>query len=64
MPAGQTQHIITLFVHGSLVENVHPGDRVSVTGIYRATPIRVNPVQRSVNAVYRTSLDVAINSLF
>jgi len=57
-PSAQTQHTITLYVHGSLVENVHPGDRVSVTGIYRATPIRISPVQRSVNAVYHTSLDV------
>ena len=58
MPAGQTQHTITLFVHGSLVESVHPGDRVSVTGIYRATPVRMNPVQRAVHSIYRTSIDV------
>ncbi|CAK5075564.1 unnamed protein product [Meloidogyne enterolobii] len=58
MPAGQTQHSVTLFVHGSLVESVHPGDRCSVTGIYRATPIRVNPLQRTVHSIYRTSIDV------
>uniref|UniRef100_A0A1I8B9Q9 DNA replication licensing factor MCM4 n=1 Tax=Meloidogyne hapla TaxID=6305 RepID=A0A1I8B9Q9_MELHA len=58
MPAGQTQHSVTLFVHGSLVESVHPGDRCSVTGIYRATPVRVNPLQRTVHSIYRTSIDV------
>ncbi|KAI1713878.1 MCM2/3/5 family domain-containing protein [Ditylenchus destructor] len=57
-PTGQTQHTVTLFVHGSLVENVHPGDRVCVTGIFRGTPIRVNPVQQTVKAVFRTSIDV------
>jgi len=58
MPTGQTQHTITLYVHGSLVESVHPGDRVSVTGIYRANPVRINPIQRAVHSIYRTSIDV------
>ncbi|KAL3079754.1 hypothetical protein niasHS_014036 [Heterodera schachtii] len=58
MPAGQTQHTVTLFVHGALVESVHPGDRITVTGIYRASPVRLNPVQRAVHAIFRTSMDV------
>lgn len=29
-----------------------------VTGIYRATPLRVNPRQRTVKAVYKTYIDV------
>jgi len=58
LPTGLTPHTVTLFVHGSLVESVHPGDRVAVTGIYRATPIRVNPRQRSVKSIFRTSIDV------
>ena len=32
--------------------------RVTVTGIYRATPMRVNPRQRNVKAVYKTYIDV------
>ena len=32
--------------------------RVTVTGIYRATPLRVNPRQRTVKAVYKTYIDV------
>uniref|UniRef100_A0A183V2D3 DNA replication licensing factor MCM4 n=1 Tax=Toxocara canis TaxID=6265 RepID=A0A183V2D3_TOXCA len=58
MPAGQTPHTVTLFVHGNLVESVQPGDRVSVTGIYRAMPVRINPLMRNVNSVYRTNIDV------
>uniref|UniRef100_A0AAF5PZ15 DNA replication licensing factor MCM4 n=1 Tax=Wuchereria bancrofti TaxID=6293 RepID=A0AAF5PZ15_WUCBA len=58
MPAGQTPHTVTLFAHGDMVERVQPGDRVTVTGIYRAVPARVNPRMRNVNSVYRTSIDV------
>ena len=32
--------------------------RVTVTGIYRATPLRVNPRQRTVKSVYKTYIDV------
>lgn len=58
MPAGQTPHTVTLFVHGNLVESVQPGDRVAVTGIYRAMAVRINPRMRNVNSVYRTNIDV------
>uniref|UniRef100_A0A915Q7V6 DNA replication licensing factor MCM4 n=1 Tax=Setaria digitata TaxID=48799 RepID=A0A915Q7V6_9BILA len=58
MPAGQTPHTVTLLAHGDLVERIQPGDRVAVTGIYRAVPARVNPRMRNVNSIYRTSVDV------
>ncbi|VDK52934.1 unnamed protein product [Gongylonema pulchrum] len=58
MPAGQTPYTVTLFAHGDLVERVQPGDRVSVTGIYRALPARINPRIRTVSSVYRASIDV------
>ena len=32
--------------------------RLTVTGIYRATPLRANPRQRTVRAVYKTYIDV------
>lgn len=32
--------------------------RITVTGIYRATPLRVNPRARTVKAVYKTYIDV------
>jgi DNA replication licensing factor MCM4 len=58
MPAGQTPHTISLFVHGELVDKVMPGDRVSITGIYRAVPHRSNPKLRTVVSVYKTHVDV------
>jgi len=58
MPAGQTPHNISLFVHGDMVDKVMPGDRVTVTGIYRAVPHRNNPKMRTVVSVYKTHVDV------
>lgn len=58
MPAGETPHTVALFAHNDLVDSVQPGDRVTVTGIYRALPIQVNPRMRNVRAVYKTHIDV------
>lgn len=58
MPAGQTPHTVVLFAHNDLVDSVQPGDRVTVTGIYRAQPIQVNPRMRNIRAVYKTHIDV------
>ena len=43
MPPGQTPHTVIVYAHDDLVDAVQPGDRVYVTGIYRAVPMRVNP---------------------
>ena len=58
MPAGQTPHTVILYAHDDLVDSVQPGDRVAVSGIYRAIPMRVNPKQRSIKTVYKTHIDV------
>lgn len=58
MPAGQTPHTTIVYAHNDLVDKVQPGDRVTVTGIYRATPLRVNPRMRNVKSVYKTHIDV------
>ncbi|KAF7494597.1 DNA replication licensing factor MCM4 [Sarcoptes scabiei] len=58
MPAGQTPYTVLLCACSDLVDKVQPGERVTVTGIYRATPIRVNPKIRNVKSVYRTHVDV------
>ncbi|CAI4229912.1 unnamed protein product [Auanema sp. JU1783] len=57
MPSGQTPHTVTVFVHNNLVENVQPGDRVTLTGIYRTQASKVNPRQRSLISVYKTNID-------
>ncbi|CAH0552145.1 unnamed protein product [Brassicogethes aeneus] len=58
MPAGQTPHTVVLFAHNDLVDAVQPGDRVTVTGIYRAQALQVNPRMRNVRSVYKTHIDV------
>ncbi|KAK0076374.1 hypothetical protein PV325_004816 [Microctonus aethiopoides] len=58
MAAGQTPHTVACYAHNDLVDVVSPGDRVAVTGIYRAIPIQVNPRMSNVRAVYRTYIDV------
>lgn len=58
MTAGQTPHNILLYSHNDLCDKVQPGDRVTVTGIYRAIPVQENPRQRSVKSVYKTHIDV------
>eukprot|EP00912_Choanoflagellata_sp_UC4_P001122 UC4_evm1s697 len=58
IPDGQTPQTVLLFCFDDLVDKVQAGDRIEVTGVYRATPLRLNPRQRSVKAVYKTHLDV------
>lgn len=57
MPPGQTPHTVTVFAHGHLVESVQPGDRITLTGIFRVQATKVNPRQRNLYAVYRTNVD-------
>ncbi|KAJ1368110.1 DNA replication licensing factor, mcm4 component [Parelaphostrongylus tenuis] len=57
MPSGQTPHSVTVYAHGHLVESVQPGDRVTLTGIFRVQATKVNPRQRNLMAVFRTSVD-------
>merc|ERR1719511_242525 len=58
MPPGQTPHTVVLYAHGDLVDSVQPGDRVSVTGIYRAVPLKANPRAKNLKAVYKTHVDI------
>ncbi|XP_008296786.1 DNA replication licensing factor MCM4 [Stegastes partitus] len=57
MPAGQTPHTTIVYAHNDLVDKVQPGDRVNITGVYRAVPMRVNPRQNNVKSVYKTHID-------
>ena len=58
IPEGETPQTVTLCVYDSIVDAVRPGDKVVVTGIYRAHPIRQKSAQRSVKQVYKTYVDV------
>uniref|UniRef100_A0A8C4P0X2 DNA replication licensing factor MCM4 n=1 Tax=Dicentrarchus labrax TaxID=13489 RepID=A0A8C4P0X2_DICLA len=57
MPAGQTPHTTIVYAHNDLVDKVQPGDRINITGIYRAVPMRVSPIQSNVKSVYKTHID-------
>lgn len=58
IPEGETPHTVTLFAFDDLVDSVRPGDRIEVTGMFRAVPARPNPRMRNVRALYKTYVDV------
>ena len=58
VPAGETPASVVLFAYDDLVDAVRPGDRVEVTGVFRAQARRVNPKITRVKSVYRTYVDV------
>ncbi|KAG4967030.1 hypothetical protein AAZX31_12G037500 [Glycine max] len=57
IPEGGTPHTVSLLMHDKLVDNAKPGDRVEVTGIYRAMSVRVGPTQRTVKSLFKTYID-------
>lgn len=58
VPDGQTPHTVTLCGYDELVDLAKPGDRVTIMGIFRAVPVRINPRQRTVRSVFKTYVDV------
>lgn len=58
VPAGQTPASVSTFCFDDLVDAVQPGDKVEVTGVLKAQPVRVNPKISKVKSVYKTYIDV------
>jgi len=58
VPAGQTPHSVSMCAYDNLVDLCKAGDRVEVTGIFRATGVRVNPKQRTQKSIFKTYIDV------
>eukprot|EP00041_Stephanoeca_diplocostata_P025419 m.664642 g.664642 ORF g.664642 m.664642 type:complete len:842 (-) comp22746_c0_seq2:152-2677(-) len=58
IPDGATPQTVLAFCYDDIVDSVQPGDRVEVTGIYRATPLRLIARQRTVKSIYKTHIDV------
>ena len=58
VPEGETPQTIHLCAYEDLVDDVKPGDRVEITGIYKAMGVRLNPARRTLKNVYRTYVDV------
>ena len=57
MPAGRTPATVSVMAHGALVEQVGAGERVAITGVFRAAPATVNPRRATLKALHRTHLD-------
>ncbi|KAI9739933.1 MAG: hypothetical protein M1818_004989 [Claussenomyces sp. TS43310] len=58
VPAGQTPHSVSLCAYDELVDLCKAGDRIEVTGIFRCSPVRVNPRQRTLKSVFKTYVDI------
>lgn len=58
VPDGQTPHTVSLCVYDELVDVTRPGDRLTVTGIFRSIPVRVNNRQRTIKSLFKTYVDV------
>jgi DNA replication licensing factor MCM4 len=58
VPAGQTPHSVSLCAYDELVDLCKAGDRVEVTGIFRCSPVRVNPRQRTLKSIFKTYVDI------
>lgn len=57
VPDGETPHSVKVFAYDDLVDVAKPGDRVEITGIFKAVPVRTNPRRSALSTVYRTYLD-------
>ena len=50
IPEGETPHAVTLFTWDDLVDGAKPGDRITVTGIFKASAMRISPRLRQLKA--------------
>jgi len=57
VPEGETPQNIAIHVYDDLVDQVRPGDRVEVTGIYKGVPTRPIRGWSTCSTVYRTFID-------
>lgn len=58
IPEGETPHAVTMLCFDEMVDASKPGDRVTVTGIYKAVPMRVNPRITALKSIYKTHIDI------
>lgn len=54
---GETPYTVSLFTFDDLVDTVRPGDRLEVTGIFRALPRRLNSHMTTMRSIYKTYVD-------
>jgi len=63
IPEGETPQNVNLIVYDDMVDNCKPGDKIEITGIYRAQGLRTSKNKRILKSVFKTYVDVvSINS--
>lgn len=57
IPEGETPQNVAIVIYDDLVNQVRPGDRIHVTGVYRASPVQPMRNWRMQSSKYRTFVD-------
>jgi DNA replication licensing factor MCM4 len=55
IPEGETPHTISVFAYDALIDIAKPGDRVEITGIYKAVPGKANSNRRMIKVFFLAS---------
>lgn len=58
IPEGEVPHTVHICCYDDMVDKVRPGDRIEITGIFRACPMRVSKLRRNLKSIYSTYVDV------
>ncbi|XP_055388899.1 uncharacterized protein LOC129617886, partial [Condylostylus longicornis] len=58
IPEGETPQTLLAYVYDEMVDICKPGDFIELTGIYRASGVRIVPRMRTLKSVYRVYIDV------
>ncbi|KAL7066894.1 putative cell division control protein 54 [Cryptosporidium serpentis] len=58
IPPGETPHTVLAYVYDEMVDRSRPGDRVEITGIVKASGVRLVSRMRLLKSVFRTYIDI------
>ncbi|GBE60626.1 DNA replication licensing factor [Babesia ovata] len=55
--ASESPQSVIVYAYDDLIDAAMPGDKVEVTGIFKASSLRINPRMRTSSAIYRTFMN-------
>lgn len=58
VPEGETPQSISIVCYDMNVDEMRPGDRVEIVGIYRAQPVRMQRSRRTIRSIFNTYVDL------